>query len=53
MRGKFTFILVSLVGGLVGGAISRGVIPESIVFAQGQTPVAKIVRAERIELVNK
>lgn len=53
MRGKLTIILTSLVGGLVGGAISRGVIPEASVFAQSQNQAAKIVRAERIELVNK
>lgn len=44
---------MSLVGGLVGGAISRGLFPETTAFAQSQSQVAKLVRAERIELVNR
>jgi hypothetical protein len=39
--------------GYVGGIVSRVFIPEAIVLAQGQPPSAKLVRAERIELVNK
>jgi len=54
MRGKLTSIVVSLVGGPIGGAMSRGlIVPGPVAFAQGQTQGAKVVRAERIELINK
>ena len=65
MKGKYTTVLVSLFGGLLGGALPRVFITaEPTVLAQDlqkdlgkyreiPTQAARVLRAERIELINK
>ena len=63
MRGRGTTILVAFAAGLIGGAIPRVLFPEHVALAQNPqevlqkykeipTPATKVLRAERIELVN-
>src|SRR3989442_131522 len=63
MSGRYTTILVSFFAGLLGGIVPRLFIAERVAFAQNPqdalqkykaipTPATKVIRAERIELVN-
>jgi hypothetical protein len=46
-------VLLALVGGLVGGAISNRLFEGLPVFAQASANYSKVLKAERLELVNK
>jgi hypothetical protein len=65
MSGRYTTILVSFFAGVLGGTVPRVFMTERVAFAQNQnpldalrkykeipTPATKVIRAERIELVN-
>ena len=51
MKRKLNFTL-ALAAGLLGGALSRYLIPTSV-FAQAQAPAPKEIRAQSFVLINK
>jgi hypothetical protein len=51
MSGRYTF-LVAFLAGILGGTLPWLFFAEQVAFAQKPTPATKVIRAERIELVN-
>ena len=63
MTGRYTTILIAFVAGIIGGTLPRLFFAERVAFAQNPqdvlqrykeipTPATKVIRAERIEMVN-
>ena len=63
MNGRYTSILVAFVAGIIGGTVPRLFLEQRVAFAQSPqdvlqkykeipSPATKVIRAERIELVN-